>query len=169
MAVGTLELVPVEPSSAFAAAAGFFLFLDPGVDPLVFHALQLFDQPGVMRNPVDDVDVQETVQPLAGEVLALKAPGHVLFLGASSKPVPAVDAVAVNSIREASVASDFVDRITCFHGGLLQVGVILNPWGKVLRAGPAIDSTDTNQLSFFFFGFIVHFMTPLKVGRICSK
>jgi hypothetical protein len=109
------------------------------------------------------MDIQEIAQAPAGKVRALKAPGYLFFLGTSSEPCSAFHTGRINFFGEAPIAPDLFGRITRLSGGLIQVGIILNPGSKVFRTSPAIDSTDSHQFSFFFFGFIVHFEVPLLV------
>jgi len=60
-----------------------------------------------MRNPVDDVDIQEIAQTLAGKVRALKAPGYVFFSSTSPEPWSTVYAGRIDFFGEAPIAADF--------------------------------------------------------------
>ncbi len=106
LAAGTLEIIPAEHLPAFATATSFFLSLDPTVDSLVSHILQLFNQFGVMRNPVDDMDIQETAQTLAGKIRAFKTPSYVVFVGTSPETCSTVDAGRVDYFGKAPIAPD---------------------------------------------------------------
>jgi hypothetical protein len=96
--VGALAVGPVKHFPALRTPALAILLFYPLFSPMLFQVFQLFDQSGMMRNAIHNVNIQKIMEALAGKIPAFKAPGYLFFLGAPAKTMTAVFAGGVHSI-----------------------------------------------------------------------
>ena len=86
---------------------------------MILYKLQIFDDLLMMADPAYHMDCGKIFQPFAGKVRTLKTPVYLLLFGTAAKTVTAVDAAPIHVLREASVASYFLDGDTIHLGYLL--------------------------------------------------
>ena len=108
-APGTLQRIPVEHISATRAGSRFILFLHPFLYAMILHEPEMFNDPFMVPDAVDLVNVFKGMQALTGEIGTLKAPGHPFFLGTPPETMPAIHTGGVYLIGQATVATDFSD------------------------------------------------------------
>jgi hypothetical protein len=67
---------PVEGFSTGQAPAVGFLFFYPGIDAAVFYFPEILYDLFMVRYPIDDMDVSESLQSFTGKISALVTPGN---------------------------------------------------------------------------------------------
>ena len=106
---GTIQGIPVEHLSTMGAGSFFFLPFHPFLNPVILHKLQIIDHLFMVPDAVHHMDLGKILQPFAGKVRALEAPGYFLFLGTATETVPAVLAGGIDVVGKTPVASNFFD------------------------------------------------------------
>jgi hypothetical protein len=92
------------------------LIFSPSLDVMLVHIPQILNDMGMVGNAIDNVNISELIQPLAGEFIALKTPRNVLLIGALTKAVPALLTMREYSFRETSITANFPCGNTGFLG-----------------------------------------------------
>ena len=159
---GTFAGIPINRFPAMRTTAGIILLPNPLFDSMGSQIFQLFDKPGVMGNPVDNMDREETPEARAGEVGALETPGHLVFLGAAAEAVAAIPARRIDVGGQAPVAADFFGRQARFLRSLFEIRRIVLPRGQVFRTGAAIDSANPDHLRYLFTLLFPHVSLPRR-------
>jgi hypothetical protein len=117
---------------------------------MVLDVLEFFNEVFVVGDSVNDMDVFEIFQSLAGEIGALKAPGYPVFTGALAEARAALDTRWHQIIRVAAIAAHFFNGEVHLSGSLLQLSNVILLLGEVARACSAVDSANTSQLPGIF-------------------
>lgn len=121
MTIEALAGKPIEFLSALWALPCARLFLNPSLDSMLLHVLQLLNHMFMVGDTIDDVSVPEVPQPLTGKLGTIKTPGYVFFRGTLTKSMPALHAVRRYPLRETAVAANPFDGNPFFPGELLQL------------------------------------------------
>jgi hypothetical protein len=83
---------------------------------MLVHIPQILNDMAMVGNAIDNVNISELIQPLAGEFIALKTPRNVLLLRAWTKAVPALLTSREYSFRETPITANFSHGNTGFLG-----------------------------------------------------
>jgi hypothetical protein len=119
----------------------------------------------MVRDAIDDVDIFVVAQSRAGEIGALKAPGHMLLAGALSKAVPAVLAEDNHAVGKTAIAADFSQRDIVFARDFFHHPGVIFAGSQVLGTGPAVNPADTDQVLRLL---VFHRLPPHTTIRIPS-
>jgi hypothetical protein len=110
---------PVMPFTTLRTAPDFFLLFHVLYYAVLLHIIPVCNNIGMMRNAVNNVNIGEVLEALAGEVRALEAPGHLLFSGTAAETMPAINTMRHYPGRETAIATDLGDGDIPFPGNFL--------------------------------------------------
>jgi hypothetical protein len=109
-AVRASACVPIQAFATLGATPFPFLLLQPILNAVFLHVIELIDQVFMVGNTVLDVDVLEVLQSLAGKVGTFKTPCDSMLLGALAKPVATFFTGGHHIVRMAAVTAYIFKR-----------------------------------------------------------
>ena len=112
VAARTLTVKPIEPFLTLQTATTSFLFLHPLLHTMLPYVPQIVIHTNVMRDTVDNVNIIEVLQPLAGNARTLKTSSYTFLIRTEAKAMPAVNAGREGVIEEIPIIADVLNWYT---------------------------------------------------------